>query len=41
MKVEVNIDKNCKETKIVIHTQDINDKIIKLIEIYKIKKWKS
>ena len=32
MKVEVNIDKNCKETKIVIHTQDINDKIIKLIE---------
>lgn len=32
MKVEVNIDKNCKETKIIIHTQDINDKIIKLIE---------
>ena len=32
MKVEVNIDKNCKETKIVIYTQDINDKIIKLIE---------
>lgn len=32
MKVEVNIDKNCKETKIVIHTQDINDIIIKLIE---------
>ena len=32
MKVEVNIDKNCKETKIVIHTQDINDKVIKFIE---------
>ena len=32
MKVEVNIDKNCKETNIIIHTQDINDKIIKLIE---------
>lgn len=32
MKVEVNIDNNCKETKIVIHTQNIEDKIIKLIE---------
>ena len=32
MKVEVNIDKNCEETKIVIHTKSVEDKIIKLIE---------
>lgn len=32
MKVEVNIDKNCDETKIVIHTKSVEDKIIKLIE---------
>lgn len=32
MKVEVNIDKNCEETKIVIHTQSVEDKIIRLIE---------
>ena len=32
MKVEVNIDKNCEETKIVIYTQSVEDQIIKLIE---------
>ena len=32
MKVEVNIDKNCEETKIVIYTKSVEDKIIKLIE---------
>lgn len=32
MKIEVNIDKNCEETKFVIHTKSIEDKIIKLIE---------
>ena len=37
MKVEVNVDKNCEETKIVIHTKSIEDKIIKLIENLQIK----
>ena len=32
MKVEVNIDKNCEETKIVIYAKSVEDKIIKLIE---------
>lgn len=32
MKVEVNIDENCEETKVVIHTKNVEDKIIKLIE---------
>lgn len=32
MKVEVNVDKNCEETKIVIYTKNIEDKIVKLIE---------
>ena len=39
MKVEVNIDKNCKETKIVIHTKSVEDKIIKLIENLKTKEF--
>ena len=37
MKVEVNVNKNCEETKIVIHTKSIEDKIIKLIENLQIK----
>lgn len=37
MKVEVNVDKNCEETKIVIHTKSIEDKFIKLIENLQIK----
>jgi DNA-binding LytR/AlgR family response regulator len=37
MKVEVNVDKNCEETKIIIHTKSIEDKIIKLIENLQIK----
>lgn len=37
MKVEVNIDKNCEETKIVIYTKSVEDKIIKLIENLQIK----
>lgn len=37
MKVEINVDKNCEETKIVIHTKSIEDKIIKLIENLQIK----
>lgn len=32
MKVEVNVDKNCDDTKIVIYTKNIEDKIVKLIE---------
>ena len=37
MKVEVNIDKNCKETKIVIYAKSVEDKIIKLVETLQIK----
>lgn len=37
MKIEVNVDKNCEETKIVIHTKSIEDKFIKLIENLQIK----
>ena len=39
MKVEVNIDKNCEETRVVIHTKSVEDKIIKLIQNLKNKEF--
>lgn len=32
MKIEVNIDETCEETKIIIHTKKIEDEVIKVLE---------